>query len=386
MNNFLFWIKNFINNFSLSFPNILLFFILLFTIPLINIFIRRYFSKFIKLSLYKNRKHLLYKLLYFRINKLLKPIRIIISLYIFQQALKFIIDIDKNNFIFENIYIILFSWLGYEVYKFYLYYSLNLKLKRNQVARKELFNLFLNIAKVFIILIDLLLILSKVGVDITALITSLGVGGLIIGFSSKDTLTNFFDSIRLISEDAFRQGDWIETKEIEGFVTEIGLVSTKIRTFDNAMVTIPNSLLANSYVKNWTKRVIGRRIKFHLKIKITYDTKEIDRVIYEIYDMLDSHPDIVNENKLKYLLRLKKTYEDGLFNIEDMYGVRKTLLVYLDKIDNYSLDILIYAFSISVDWKEWSSVKQDIIKKILKIIEDSSLELAIPKEEIKILN
>jgi len=292
---------------------------------------------------------------------------------------------DADFFIiWYMLYVVVISWFLYEVYKFYLYYSLALKVQKNQVARRELFALFLNIAKVFIVIVDLLLILSKIGVDITALITSLGIGGLIIGFSSKDTLTNFFDSIRLISEDAFRQGDWIETKDIEGFVTEIGLVSTKVRTFDNAMVTIPNSLLANAYVKNWTKRVIGRRIKFSIKIKMTYNTKELDRVVYEIYEMLHSHPDIVNENKLKYLLRLKKTYEDGLFNIEDMYGVRKTLLVFFDKIDEYSFDILVYAFSISVDWKEWLSVKQDILKRIIKIIQDSELELAIPKEEIEL--
>ncbi len=370
--------------FNLKIAEILLALFFLILIPLSNLFIKKYLAKFLKGRLYRNRRNLLYRLLYFRVDKLLRPLRILFSFYLLHNIYKLFFDNSDLVIFWYSGYVILISWFLYEIYKFYLYYSLTLKLKKNQVARRELFTLFLNIAKVFIVLADLLLILSKMGVDITALITSLGVGGLIIGFSSKDTLTNFFDSIRLISEDAFRQGDWIETKDIEGFVTEIGLVSTKVRTFDNAMVTIPNSLLANSYIKNWTKRVIGRRIKFSIKVKLTYDTKELDRVVYEIYEMLHSHPDIVNENKLRYLLRLKKTYEDGLFNIEDMYGVRKTLLVFIDKIDDYSINILIYAFSISVDWKEWLSVKQDIIKKIIKIIDESELEFAIPKEEIEL--
>jgi len=370
--------------FNLKVAEILLALFFLALILFLNLFVKRYFPRFLKRRLYKRRRNLLYRLLYFRVEKLFRPLRILISFYLLQNILElFFYDADFF-IIWYMLYVVVISWFLYEVYKFYLYYSLALKVQKNQVARRELFALFLNIAKVFIVIVDLLLILSKIGVDITALITSLGIGGLIIGFSSKDTLTNFFDSIRLISEDAFRQGDWIETKDIEGFVTEIGLVSTKVRTFDNAMVTIPNSLLANAYVKNWTKRVIGRRIKFSIKIKMTYNTKELDRVVYEIYEMLHSHPDIVNENKLKYLLRLKKTYEDGLFNIEDMYGVRKTLLVFFDKIDEYSFDILVYAFSISVDWKEWLSVKQDILKRIIKIIQDSELELAIPKEEIEL--
>jgi MscS family membrane protein len=317
---------------------------------------------------------------------LLRPIRVIINFSILNIAVLIFFDNIFVNYFFYIGYLIIVSWLVYEVFKFLLYTYLAQKIKRHESARKELFYLFLNIAKVVILIVLIVLVLSYFGVDLTALITSLGIGGVIVGFSSKDTLTNFFDSIRLVSEDAFRQGDWIETKDIEGFVVEIGLVSTKIRTFDNALVTIPNSMLANNYVKNWTKRMIGRRIKFSIKVKLTYDTKELEKVVYLIHEMLDSHPDIVSKNKLKYLKRLKKTYEDGLFNLEDRYGVRKTLLVFVDEIDSYSLNILVYCFSISVDWKEWLGVKQDIIKKILEIIDESDLELAVPREEVKLLS
>jgi len=277
-------------------------------------------------------------------------------------------------------------WFFYEIVKFLIYATLRKRIKTQQEARRELFNLLLNITKIAILLLAIIAILSKFGVDITALITSLGIGGVIIGFSAKDTLINFFDSIRLISEDAFRQGDWIETRDIEGFVTELGLTSTKIRTFDNAMVTIPNSKIANDYIKNWSKRVIGRRIKFHLPIKYTTNTKEIERVIYEIYEMLHSHPDIVNLNKIRYLIKMKKTFDDGLFNIEDKYGVRRTLLVYLDEIGDYSMNILVYAFSISVNWEEWLRVKQDVLKRIIEIIENSELEFAYPTHEILLEN
>ena len=362
-------------------------FMLFFLVSLIafnRYFFKKPLKKFLKARLYKNRKVLIYRLLFYRLDKLLRPIVMLINFTLVNIAVLLFFDNRFVNYFFYLGYIAIISKLVYEIFKFLLYTYLAQKIKRHETARKELFYLFLNIAKVVIAIVIFVLILSYLGVDLTAVITSLGVGGVIIGFSSKDTLTNFFDSIRLVSEDAFRQGDWIETKDLEGFVVEIGLVSTKIRTFDNALVTLPNSMLANNYVKNWTKRMIGRRIKFSIKVKLTYDTKELDKVVYLIHEMLDSHPDIVNKNKLMYLKRLKKTYEDGLFNIEDRYGVRKTLLVFVDEIDSYSLNILVYCFSISVDWKEWLRVKQDIIKKILKIIDESELELAVPKEEIAI--
>jgi MscS family membrane protein len=276
----------------------------------------------------------------------------------------------------------MFAWWIYEVIKFMLYVSLSLRIEKQKSVRRELFNLILNILKIVITVVALLVILSKMGVNVTGLITSLGIGGIVIGFSAKDTLTNFFDSIRLVGENAFNLGDWIETEELQGFVTEIGLAATRIRTFDNALVTIPNSKLAGGYIKNWSKRIIGRRIKFQLKLKYSYDTKEIDRVLYEIREMIEQHPDIVNDNKLKYLIKMKQTYTNGLFDTKDTLGVRSTLLVFLDHIDTYSMNVLIYAFSVSVNWEEWLRVKQDVIKKIIVIVDESELELAIPQEQI----
>jgi len=105
-------------------------------------------------------------------------------------------------------------------------------------------------------------------------------------------------------------------------------------------------------------------------------------VLFEIREMLEKNSDIVNENKLKYLIKMKQTYENGLFDTKDRLGVRSTLFVYLDEIDEYSMNILIYAFSITINWEEWLIVKQEVLKSIIDIINESNLELAIPKEEI----
>jgi len=354
----------------------------LFGLYLFNYILKSRFRLYFKIYCFRNREHLIFRLLFNRYDILFRPIRLLINTYFY----KFLINIFISNIIvdivFELFYTFLTVWLLYEVIKFLLYGFLIRRIHKEKVARKELFNLFLNITKIIIVLIVLVLMLMKIGVDITAFVTSLGIGGAILAISAKDTLTNFFDSLRLISSDAFRQGDWIQTKEVEGFVTEVGLITTKIRTFSNAFVTVPNSKLANDYIHNWSKRMVGRKIKFHIRLKIKNNKDEIDKVIQEILYMLNNHHDIVNDEKIEHLIRANKTYDDGLFNVADKYGVRKTMLVYLDKIDVYSMDIMIYVFSISVDWKGWLHTKQDVLKSVIEIIDNSTLEFAYPKEEI----
>jgi len=355
---------------------------LILSIFLLSYIFRNPIRRLVQYKLYKNRREYVYRILFYRLQDIIKPFRYIISIFLFKKAINVFVINDDIEFYFYLIYLFVISWWVYEIIKFMLHVSLSLKIEKQQEVRRELFNLFLNIIKILIGIVILFVILSKMGVDLTGLITSLGVGGTVVGLSAKDTLTNFFDSIRLVGENAFNLGDWIETKEVEGFVTEVGLAATRIRTFDNALVTIPNSKIASGYIKNWSKRIIGRRIKFQLKLKYTYDTVEIDRVLFEIREMLEKNSDIVNENKLKYLIKMKQTYENGLFDTKDRLGVRSTLFVYLDEIDEYSMNILIYAFAITVNWEEWLVIKQEVLKSIINIIDESNLELAIPKEEI----
>ena len=336
----------------------------------------------VKLTLYLRRKQLFYRLLFHRYEKLMRPLRYWVYLFFIHQIVNLFVQGDRIDFVFGLFNTLLIAWWVYEVAKFLLYTSLSIRIRRQETVRKEFFNLFLNIIKILIAAVIILVVLARMGIDLTGLVTSLGIGGVLIGFTAKDTLTNFFDSIRLVSEQAFHLGDWIETEDVEGFVVEIGLAATRIRTFDNALVTIPNSRLANSPIHNWSARLVGRRIKFNLRLKYTYDTAEIDRVLAAIRNMLEHHPGIVNDTRLRTLIQNKRTFETGLFNIEDKYGVKKTLLVYLDSIDTYSMNILIYAFSESVRWEAWLSVKEDVLKKIIAIIDASTLELAVPQEEV----
>ena len=348
----------------------------------------RFIRKFILIYLFKKRKITIYRLLFHRFNKLERPILYLIGLYLLKVTIELFAINEEISFIFYIGFLFLIAWSFYEIIKFLIYVTLSVNIAKDKEIHQELFVLFLNVIKVLIALIIIFAVLARIGVDLTGLATSLGIGGIVLGLSAKDTLTNFFDSIRLIGENAFHIGDWIETSEIEGVVTEIGLAATCIRTFDNALVTVPNSKLAGDYIKNWSKRKVGRQIKFKLRLHYTYDMVEVEHVIDEIRTMLNEHNDIMNDKKTKYLMKMKKTYKDGIFQLSNnpSSSVGSKLLVYLDEIDDYSMNILVYAFSISVNWEEWLSVKQDILKKVIIIIDNSKLELALPKEEILLDN
>ena len=173
------------------------------------------------------------------------------------------------------------------------------------MLEKEMIAFILKIIKIILVLLVILFLFTQLGIDIKAIAASLGVGGIAIALASKDTLANFFGSLNIMTDNSFSQGDWIRTSEIEGTVVDIRMRTTRIRTFDNAMITVPNSQLANTHIMNWSKRKIGRRIK--MSVGITYESKMEDIVKLKdaIYEMLNTHPDIAT-NKTAALSPSKK--------------------------------------------------------------------------------
>ena len=309
------------------------------------------------------------------------PISNIIKLYGLQVAIS-VLTYRHESFEFLDkafylLYLINFVLLAYVLVDIVVnFYFLGVKKQKN-IKKKELLNLIVSVIKVIIAVSALLLFLKRLGIDITAFVASLGIGGLAIAMASKDTIANFFGSLKIIFDNSFSQGDWIKVGDVEGTVVELGFISTKVRTFDNALISLPNSTLANTALKNFSKRSVGRRIK--MKVGVTYDAKEKDlkKAITDIREMLLKHPKIATDEKVK--IRKKKNV---LININDKVGIKTTLLVYLDELADSSINILIYAFTTTVNWQEWLEVKEEILFNIMKIVEDNNLEFAFPSQSI----
>jgi MscS family membrane protein len=278
--------------------------------------------------------------------------------------------------------VVIWAFFGL-INNFVKFYSQNF-LEKFPNIRAEMVNFFVKVFKFIILTIVSLFVLHRLEFNITALVASLGIGGLAIALAAKDTISNIFGSISIIMDNMFSQGDWIATDKGEGTVVEIGMRTTKIRTFDNALIFLPNSYLANTDIKNWNKRKVGRRIMMHIGVLYSSDMDMIQKSIQEIKDMLLTHPDIANTSKSYEYSEYFNSAK--IVNTNDQIGIKNNVMVYLDRYSASSIDILIYCFSDTVNWQEWLEVKQDVMIKIAQIIRANGLDFAFPSQSVYLSN
>ncbi len=317
-----------------------------------------------------------------RTKKTIDLLIVIISLNMIAYAYNnFSISIAMSGF-FNIIYTIIITYFIYIVTN--IVAPINLEKFSNYTSnvKAELINVGIKIVNFFIFLIGFLFVLYFAGVNLTALLSGLGIGGFAVAFAAKDTISNFFGTIAILASDAFSQGDWVEINEKEGIVVEIGLRVTTIRTFDNALISIPNGTFASADIKNWNKRKLGRRIKMKLGVKYDSKRENIKNAIAQIREMLENHPDIATKDTKFEHFESKHGKMVKLVSKDDLEGVKRRLLVYLDEFSNSSIDILVYCFSKSVIWEDWLQTKQDVMEKIMEIFENNDLEFAFPSLSI----
>ncbi len=291
-------------------------------------------------------------------------------------------SIDYTNKFFNIIYTMIITYIFYIVINTIAAHNLEKFAKDKTTVKGDLINVGIKIVNFFIFTIGLIIILYFGGVNLTALLSGLGIGGFAVAFAAKDTISNFFGTLSILFSDVFSQGDWIEIDGREGTVVEIGLRVTTIRTFDNALIAIPNGTFASNDIKNWNKRKIGRRIKMRLGVKYDSKRENINKAIVEIREMLQKHPDIATQNTKYEHIRQKRGRVAKIVSKDDLEGIKRTLLVYLDEFSDSSINILLYCFSKSVVWEEWLATKQDVMEKIMEIFERNNLEFAFPSLSI----
>jgi len=278
----------------------------------------------------------------------------------------------------NTVYMALFTWGLYAILNNSINIYAHSLLEKYPNVRKEMIVFILRIIKIILVLLVILFLFSQLGIDIKAIAASLGVGGIAIALASKDTLTNFFGSLSIMTDNSFSQGDWIKTSNVEGTVVDIRMRTTRIRTFDNAMITVPNSELANTHIMNWSKRKIGRRIK--MSIGITYESKmeDIVNLKNDIHEMLVNHSGVATDKNS--IIAQSKRFE--AIKNEDLNGVKRTLLVYIDEFDASSINILVYCFSRSPVWQDWLEVKEDVLIKISELAKKNNCEFAYPTQTV----
>ncbi|MCB4747229.1 MAG: mechanosensitive ion channel family protein [Sulfurovum sp.] len=218
----------------------------------------------------------------------------------------------------------------------------------------EMGNFLLTLLKILIGGIGLATILTVWNINVTALIASLGLGGLAFALAAKDTASNLFGSFALLADKSIRIGEWIKVSNVEGVVEDIGMRTTKIRSFQKTLITVPNQLIANQPIENFSRRGI-RRIKMYVGLTYSTTSKQIIKIKEEIETMLKNHKGISQE---------------------DMP------MIYFDSFGGSSLNIFIYAFTVTTNWGRYLEIREDIHLKIMQIVESNDSSFAFPSQSI----
>jgi len=224
----------------------------------------------------------------------------------------------------------------------------------NPELSHEMGNFILAFIRGIILATGLGSILQVWGINVAGLVAGLGIGGLAFALAAKDTAANLFGSIALLLDKSVRIGEWIKIGGVEGVVEDIGMRTTKIRSFKKSLITLPNQMIANSPIENFSRRGI-RRIK--MTIGLTYDTtsQQMEQTILDIKTMLRNHKDISQKD---------------------------TMLVNFTTFDDSSLGILIYTFANTSNWGNYLDIKENINLKIMKIVEENQVAFAFPSQSL----
>jgi MscS family membrane protein len=204
-------------------------------------------------------------------------------------------------------------------------------------------------ARVFVVIVAILLTTQNLGLNITSLIASLSIGGLAMGLAAQDTLANLFGAFSVFVDRPFRVGERIRIDSVDGTVESIGLRSTRVRNLEGHLVTIPNKTMGNATITNVTRRP---NLKTEINIGLTYDT---------------------SMEKLKQALAI-------LDEIYRNHPRTADLVISFNKFADSSLNILVVHFWRGTDYKQYMADLQKLNLAIKEQFEKAGIEFAFPSQ------
>ncbi|GEM_PF-113526 len=207
--------------------------------------------------------------------------------------------------------------------------------------------------RVLVVLLTLAAVVSEWGFNVNGIVAGMGLGSLAIALAAQSTLGNIFGGVVLILEKPFVRGDWIQTPETQGIVEDITFRSTKIRTFDDSVVIIPNSKIADQSITNWSQ-MGRRRINFNLEVA------------------LDSDP----ERLRAAVRRMQREFESDS-NVDE-----STVQVKFNAFSATSLRILFNGFTKTTVWADYLVTAQEINLMILRVLREEGIKLAFPAQRV----
>ena len=246
-----------------------------------------------------------------------------------------------------------FIWLFYQAVEILSEYLEVITEKTESTLDDQLVPLLKKALKIFVIIFGILVMFQNLGVNVISVLAGLGLGGLAFALAARDMCANFFGSIMILLDRPFNIGDWVVVDGMEGTVEEIGFRSTRVRTFYDSQVTIPNSILANSNIDNMGKREF-RRIKAYFGLTYNTPPEKMEAFLEGLRNIVEANPNT------------RKDYYHIVFN---QYG-------------DFCLQVMLYCFLKVPDWATELVERQNIYLEVLRLAKEIKVEFAFPTQTL----
>ena len=219
----------------------------------------------------------------------------------------------------------------------------------------QLIPLLRKVAKIVVSALAIVFLLQAMGYPVGGLLAGLGIGGIALALAAQDTVAGVFASVAIFLDRPFMVGDFISVGGLIGTVEEIGIRSTRLRTVEKTLVSIPNKILMDERIDNWSMRPM-RRVS--LTLGVTYETNadQMEKLLEDIRSCLAANTDVDDE----------------------------MILVNFTEFGDSSLDVQCIFFLRTVDYAEWLRMRERINLDLMRVVADDGLSIAFPSTSVYI--
>ena len=287
------------------------------------------------------------------VNSLQKPLAYLIGtigLYI-----AFAINYNKPGVtkVFKILIILIICWGIINYLSDNLFLSLRFGENADDTMNTTALKFLANILKIVVIAFGVVMVISELGYNVNGLLTGLGVGGLAVSLAAQDAVGNLISGFIIIFDKPFKVGDLIESATVKGFVEEVTMRSTKIRTLDDSVITVPNSTLTKEAVTN-ISMMDKRRIKMTFGLVYSTTNETIEKVRNEMQKYIVDNKDILPEPCRIHF----REFGDSALNFE------------------------VVCYTETSDMDEYLKIENELNLAIKKIVENNDTDFAYPTQTV----
>lgn len=252
--------------------------------------------------------------------------------------------------------LVIVFWLLWRVVDVATKVIADLRWSQEHPASRALLPLGRRLSKVAVVLAGIVTLLAELGYSVASLVAGLGIGGLAVALAARSTLENLFGAFSIGTDQPFREGDFIKVEDAMGTVEAIGLRSTRIRTLDRTVVTLPNGKLADTRVESYSAR---DRTRLSCIVGLEYRTTaaQMRQVLAGLERVLREHP---------------KIWPD-------------TVVVRFGEFASSSLNIDVMAWFETQDYNEFRAIREEVLLRFMEVVERAGTSFAFPTQTVHVV-